>query len=239
MRYTRYLMLIMVVAIFTACHKDPPKTYDEQDITSSYYNTEFNFGSYNTFILPDSTVLKENYLSDDQVHNFYKEGGSSDQALSLISQMFLDFGYTEVDNLSEADFIALPTLMMMESEQTVWYSPGWWWYYPGYGWYKSSTGLKGTNSYYYYPGYPWYPTGVPVTITSQTGTIAYEMIDAESYRVYLEYIENNPGAEDGPILKVNWTGMIEGATTDDAQYNKDRAQRGTEEVIAQSPYLQK
>lgn len=243
MKYTKYLFLILAVAfIAVSCHKDPPKTYDDTDMTVTNYNTEFNFSGYNTFIVPDSTVLKTNYLTDSEVTDFYKNGGTSDQILEIIRQSFLGLGYTEVDSLSHSDFIALPTILMMQSEEQVWYNPGWWWGYPGYGW-GWGWGWKSTSYYnWWYPSYYWYP-GYPVTITSETGTLIFEMIDTESYYKVLEWNEQNPdppsATDDVPSLEINWQAYIEGSVTDDGEYDNDRALRGVDEAIDQSPYLQK
>jgi len=242
MKHIKYLLLLVAtVFIVTACHKDPPKTYDDTDMTATFYNTEFAFSSYNTFIMPDSTVLKTNYLSESQIDKFYDKDGTSDQALALLRQRFLDLGYQEVDTLTAADFIAVPTLTMMEYDETVTYYPGWWWGYPGYGWgwgyYKS------TNYYYgWYPVYPWYPTGVPVTVSTYVGTVIYEMVDAASYLEVVEWNEANPDPPAGveaPVMKIRWQAQIEGYSTEDGSYNQERAVRGTDEAFAQSPYLVK
>lgn len=244
MKRFKYAIPILIVALLAACHKDPPKTYDDTDITVTYYNTAFNFGSYNTFIMPDSMVLKTNYLEESGVEKIYKDGGASDQALELLKNKFLEMGYTEVDSIADADFIALPTLLMMKADETVWYGTGWWWGYPGYGWsWGFGFYLKNTNYYYgWYPVYPWYPTGVPVTVSTYTGTIVYEMLDVESYLEVIEWnIANpDPGPDDvSPVLEINWQAQIEGYTTDDASYDKERALNGTNEAFAQSPYLKK
>ncbi len=242
MRNTHYLIVLLVVAFaISGCHKNPPKTYDDTDMTITYYNSDFNFGAYNTYIMPDSMILKTNYLTDAQVASLYKSGGTSDQALSLLDGRFLELGYSHADSVGNADFIAIPTLLMMKNDQTVTYNPGWWWGYPGYGWgwgyYKS------TNYYYgWYPVYPWYPTGVPVTVSTYTGTIVYEMLDAESYRKVIEWNKNNPDPDpndESPQLEINWQSQIEGYSTDDGSYDKERAVRGTDEAFAQSPYLKK
>ena len=120
MKYTKYLFLILAVAFLAvSCHKDPPKTYDDTDMTVTHNNPDFNFAVYNTFIIPDSAVLKTNYLEDNEVDYFYKEDGTSDKALQIVKESFLGLGYDLVDSLSQADFIALPTVLMMQAEEQV------------------------------------------------------------------------------------------------------------------------
>ncbi len=243
MKHFKYLLLLLAISFIAgACHKDPPKTYDDTDMTITYFNPEFDYNTYTTFIMPDSAVLKTNYLTESEVDNFYKNDGTSEKVLELLKNSFLSMGYTEVDTITEADFIALPTILMTESDDIVYYGTGWWWGYPGYGWgygwYK-----KSTNYYYgWYPYYPWYPTAIPVSISTYVGTVVYEMLDAASYLEVVEWNENNPdpGPDDvSPQLKINWQAQIEGYSTDDGSYNQERAQRGTDEALAQSPYLYK
>ncbi len=238
MKNLKILSLLLAVSLLTACHKDPPKTYDDTDMTITYYNSGFDFSDYNSFLMPDSTVLTTNYLTESQVAKVYESGGTSEQMIELLRSRFLGLGYTEVDNVTEADFIAIPTLMLMQADETIIYNPGWWWGYPSYGWgwgyYKS------TNYYGWYPVYPWYPVGVPVTVSTYNGTVAYEMLDAASYLAVKEWNENNPnpGPDDvSPVYEINWQATIEGYSTDDGSYNQERAIRGTDEAFAQSPYL--
>jgi len=240
MKSIKYLLFVLIVAVMASCHKDPPKTYDDTDMTATNYNTAFNFQAYNTFIIPDSAVLTTNYLTEGEIANIYKEGGASDQALELLKDRFLGLGYTEADSLSDAGFIAVPTLIMWQYDETVTYNPGWWWGYPSYGWGWGWGWYKSTNYYYWYPTYPWYPTGVPVTVSTYVGTVAYEMVDAASYIAVVEWGLANPepGPEDvSPVLEINWQAQIEGYSTDDGSYNQERAIRGTDEAFAQSPYL--
>ena len=126
MKDIKYLFLIMVLTVLSGCHKDPPKTYDDTDMTITYYNTGFDFQSYSAFLMPDSMVLTTNYLEESDIEKIYENGGTSDQALALLRDRFKDLGYTEVDSLEAADFIAVPTLLMIKSDQTVYYGPGWW-----------------------------------------------------------------------------------------------------------------
>ncbi len=238
------IFMAMSLALLVSCHKDPPKTYDDTDMTITYYNTDFNFASYTTFYLPDSASLKTNYLTESQVAKFYEADGVSDQALDLLLDRFTAMQYVLVNSVDEADFIAVPTLTLMKSDETVWYNPGWWWGYPGYGWgIGIGIGFKDTEYWdWWYPWYPWYPQGYPVNVSTYTGTVIYEMLDAASYREVMEWNTNNPDPQpedDPPQLEINWQALIEGYTTDDGAYNKDRAKLGTDEAFLQSPYLGK
>ena len=107
----------MLLAILTSCHKDPAKSYDETDMTITYYNTDFNFTIYTTFIVPDCTILTTNYLTESEIDDFYDDGGTSDKTIELLTQSFLNEGYTLVDSVAQADFIAVPTVMMNKKDE--------------------------------------------------------------------------------------------------------------------------
>jgi len=245
MKKSMLLFLLAAAISLAGCHKDPPKSYEETDMTVTYYNDGFDFSTYNTFFLPDSTLLKTNYMSTAQVSDFYEDGGLSEQTLALRGERFRGLGYSEVLSADDADFIAVPTILMMKSDETVWYGPGWWWGYPGYGWgIGIGFGFKGADDYWgwWYPVYPWYPQGVPVTVSTYTGTMVFEMLDGESYRTVLEWEATHPDPQpedNPPKLEINWQAMIEGYSTDDGEYNRERALRGVDEAFAQSPYLNK
>ena len=242
MKIHNLIILGILALLVVSCHKDPPKTYDDTDATITVYNTEFDFSIYNTFLIPDSTVLRTNYFTDQQVTNFYKSGGTSDLTLELVQQRFLGLGYTEASSVEDADFIVVPTIVHVESDETVIYYPGWWWGYPGYGIdIGIGFGFKNSQYYYYYPVYPWYPTGVPIQVSTYTGALIVEMMDADSYRAVKEWQATHPdppGDDDNPPeYEINWQAIIGGYVTDDADYNKERAVNGMDEAMAQSPYL--
>lgn len=242
MKHIRNIFFLLAfVFAATGCYKDPALTYEESDMTITHYNQYFDFTTYSNFIMPDSTILKTNYLSEEGREEFYEPGGTGELTRELLRDKFVSIGYNEVTDIEDADFIALPVVVLVESTEIVYYNPGWYWGYPGYGW---GWGYYKSTDYYYgwYPVYPYYPVGVPVEVSTFDGTIAYVMVDAASYQAMIEWIENNPDEDfiNSPIdLEAHWESVIEGSITEDAEYNQERAIRGTDEAFAQSPYLLK
>lgn len=240
MKHIRFLLLILALAyIATGCHKDPALTYADTDMTITHFDADFDFTTYSSFIMRDSTILKTNYLSESEIEKFYKPGGSADLTKELLREKFVSIGYTEVTDIEQADFIAVPAVVLMESTEIIYYNPGWYWGYPGYGW---GYGYYKSTEYYYgwYPVYPWYPTGVPIQVSTYNGTVVYVMVDAASYLAFIEWVENNPGEDPDdstPVLEAHWESTIEGYSTDDGEYNTERVELGTDEAFAQSPYL--
>lgn len=240
MRRIKPLLLLMGGALFilTSCYKSETVYYDELDVTQTNYEVDFNFSSYTSFSMPDSTILKTNYMKESEINEFYASGGTSENTLALVKSKFEERGYTFTESLEDANFVAVPTVLMVETSGTVYYPPGWWWGYPGYGW-----GYPGYG--WGWPGYGWGYPGYGYTYEYKTGTIVIEMVDGQSFRSMLEWQESNPGqgqqsgANEVPEMLIRWLATIDGYISNDGDYNADRARRGMDEAFEQSPYLKK
>ena len=240
MRMIKPLLILFAGALFTmtSCYKSETVYYDELDVTQTNYEVDFNFSSYTSFAMPDSTILKSNYMTDEEIEDFYASGGSSEQTLALLRSKFESRGYAFTDSYDNADFVAVPTVLNMKYSGTVYYPPGWWWGYPGWGWGYPGWGWGG------WPGYPWYP-GYGYSYQYKVGTIVLEMVDGASFREFLEWQEENPGlgkqsfSSDVPTLTIRWMAQIDGYIASSLEYNQERAQRGIDEAFEQSPYLKK
>jgi len=236
----KFVLLSLAVALtgslfFSSCYKYHDDTYlDELDITLTYYNTDADFQSYSTFAIRDSVGLYTNYLTDNQIKDFYKPGGTSENIREYVKQKFTAEGYTFVDADQQADFYVNLFTAFIDNTYIV-SNPGWWYgYYPYY-------------SYYYYYWYPWYGYGWYYSVYNyQSGTLLVEMTDGVSLRAYRTWAEGktpeeiqNASEDDVPDVQTNWQALINGFAGTSAEYNKDRAQRGIDEAFAQSPYLMK
>lgn len=213
-------LMVLSALFFTACYNSGGEYYDELDVTLTQYDVDYVSTEYTTFAVPDSAVLRTNDKDFDE-DAFYAPNGSSDKALSALATNFSALGYNETD-IETADFVAVPTVLVIRNSGAIYYPPGWWWGYPGYGW-----GYPG------YPGYPWYP-GYVTYYSYTTGTIILEMVDGDSYREALAAGEN-----DVVELEIRWQATIDGYLSSNDEYNAERAQRGFEEAFEQSPYLKK
>jgi len=209
---------------------------DQLDVTLTYYDTVYNFTQNQTFAIRDSVGIVTNYLSDEEIEELYKPGGASEKIREYVAQKYIDLGYTRVANDQEFDFGVNLVAMMMQSTTVVGYPPGYWWGYGGYwGWYGG----------WYPPYYGWYPWSYTAYQTN-TGTILMEFATGESIRAYNEFIENktddeleNMPPDQIPAIEFKWQSLVSGALGTDASYNAQRAQRGIDEAIEQSPYLKK
>jgi len=223
------LVIIGVTMILlSSCYKEESVYYDQLDVTLTKYDTEFNFSSYSSFAMTDSTILKTNYLDDSDIEDFYAAGGTSEKTLETVQQKFIDLGYTVTPDMGAADFVVAPTILMVRQTTATYYPPGWWLGYPGYGW----GGYPGWG----YPGYPWNPGYVSYS-SYKEGTIVLEMIDGDSYENLSMWFLNP--TNESPELLIRWLATIDGYIASSADYNKERAERGINEAFEQSPYLKK
>jgi len=233
------LSLLLVVLMLSSCYKtEEDATLEDYDITLTYYDKDFKFDSYGTFLVRDSVQLLSNYLSDEEWESFYTSGDAGKIRNKIISE-FKALGYTEVSDSENPDFMVNPVLTAMQQTDVVYY-PGWWWGYPGYwGWYG---GWYYKNTNYYDPYWGYYPSWGASYYTYKTGTLIIEMADGESVRVYRQWIEDN--GEDGdpndaPEIIFNWTAHVEGVMGSGTTTNEARLIFGIEEAFNQSPYLKK
>ena len=231
----RALAIVIVAGVFlTSCFKTNDSVYlDELDITLTYYDTEFDFGPYNTFTVRDSVGLITNYLTKEQKEEFFEPGGTSDKIRNYVAQKFKDLGYTEVTQDDNYDF-GVNLVATFVNTTTIVSSPGWWGYYPDYWyWYGG----------WWDPWYGYYPWGYQV-YQHQTGTVLIEMADGASVREYQEFIEGKTEEEledippeDFPTVYFRWQATITGILGSTAEYNEDRAVRGINEAFENSSYL--
>lgn len=234
-----FLGSIILSLLLSSCYKQKDTTYiDEYDITLTYYDTDFNFSTYTTFMVRDSVMLYSDYLKDEEIEKFYTDG-TSDDLRALVIQEFKNLGYTESNDIETADFVINPTITLMQKSGMVY---NWWWSYPGYwGWYGGWY-YKNTDYYYYPPYWGWYPTASYYNY--KTGSMIMEMADGQSVRDYRAWLEANQpsgdmNSEDVPEILFRWTSQIDGVLGDSGDYNNERAQRGFNEAFEQSPYLKK
>lgn len=235
-----YLSFIFLGLTITSCYKTQDTVeLDEYDITYTSYDTEFDFKTFKTFLVRDSVMIVSDYLTDEEIAEFYSDG-TSDKIINKIVAKFESLGYTEVEDQANPDFMINPSILMSKQSGVI-YNPYYWWGYPGYwGWYGGWY-YKNTN-YYYPPYWSWYPSWSTTYYSYETGTIVMEMADGISVRDYRQWLEDagdNPDPNNAPPIEFRWIAQVDGILSSTADYNTNRAQRGFDEAFEQSPYLQK
>ena len=232
-RIIKALLVPVVLALLvTSCYNKQDDTeLAELAVTGTVYDTEVDFLQYNTFAIKDSVGLVHDYLTDEQVADFYEEGGANDKIRAYWKDAFVKMGYQYVED-STFDFGINPTVVMVQNSATLFYGG----YYYGYG---------------YWGWYGWYPPPVyyppyALEVNYSTGSIRIEMADGNSVRDYWawldgktpEEIEQADPSEIPPVI-IRWIAAINGVATQNAGYNGETAENGFQEAIDQSPYLKK
>ena len=257
-----FVLLGAISLLLTSCYKElDTGNIDTQDVTLTYFDTEFeknsseNFQTYKTFVIRDSVGVISDYLTDDQKNKFWSKNGNGPKIRQAIRAKFIEKGYTQVDSLKHADFGVNIVVSMVENTSYVGY-PGWWYGWGGYwgwGWgytyYKSANTNKSIDGTDYYGGYwggyyPYYPYWGYGSYTYETGTVMTEMIDGTSLIDFYTFMDGKTDDEIAdlppdsiPELLYRWQSFINGTMSDYDDYDADRFTRGVNESFDQSPYI--
>lgn len=236
------LFFIGTILLFASCYPVDDLYTDDLDLTVTQYNTEFNFSTYNNFVIRDSVGLLQNSMSDVQIADFYKDGGTADQLKSKTLSHFKALGYSEVTSIDNADFGINIVFMNIKTTSGSYYPWGWWGYYPGYypGW-----GYPGWG--WGYPGWGYPGWGYPsygYTYSYEEGTILIEMVDGQSVRDWIAWTDGKTEEEiqegiGAPEIEYQWQAFFNGLISSSQTYNEQRVDRAFKEAFEQSPYLKK
>ncbi|MEA3480106.1 MAG: DUF4136 domain-containing protein [Bacteroidota bacterium] len=229
--YKPILTSLVLILILTACYNKQSDTdLADLDVTATYYDTEFDFSKYNTFAIRDSVGLVEDSLTDEQIAEFYKEGGASEKIREYWKQAFIDLGYQYVED-STFDFGVNLVVFLVQQSASLFYGNIWYGgYYGWWGWYPP----------------PVYGPPIVLEVNYKIGTIMIEMADGQSVRDYWEWLDGktpeeieNADPNDIPKILIRWTASINGVVSKNGKHNGEAAERGFREALNQSPYLQK
>jgi len=201
------LFLGLAALSFWSCYPSGPSNIAETSIVVTLYDSNFNFGSVNTYALPE--IVFDLPGSDTVIHTY------DALILSEVDKNMTRLGYVkEVDPLQNgADVVVVVSV----SRQTYAYVDyGWypyWGYWPGWGYW----GPWG-------PGwgfiYPW-----PPVETFSTGSVFIEMVDP------------NARDETNQKLPVRWSGVMNGLLSSSITVTAAQITAGINQCFAQSPYL--
>lgn len=214
---------------FTACLDDDTDSIEDYDTVVVEYDSDFNFGTKQYFLLPDTVTM----ITDVEDYEKSPEELALDSAiLAEIEIQMEQAGYTKLSLTDTADSEKMDqAVIMLASRATVtyvnyytdYYNYGrryWSWYY-------------GFN--YYYPDYYWdyyYPWGYPINYAYSyaVGTVVIEMVDpANPYSV-----DDDNGEV---VYPVRWLAVLNGLAELSYENTEERITNGIEEAYAISPYL--
>ena len=210
-----WVVILAIVTILGSCYPSENLLVEELDIVGTFYDTDADFSSFNTFVMPDSIVQ----LGDPDSPGYIElDLSNQDEILDQIRSNFMDLGYVEepdpVNN--EPDVVILVEVVAQKTYVLYTYPPGGWWggwgwypWYPGWGWGPG-----------WGPGYPYPPVGVQ---SYPEGTLIVDMLDAGKI-----------GLGDQEIPSV-WLGVLNGLLYE--TNNPNRVSDGIDQMFTQSQYL--
>jgi len=208
-----FSILGIILIVLGSCYPNRAEFVDELDVAATDYDLDFPFETVLTYYMPDSIAR----ITDDD-NPKVPDLDPEDDAIILakIADNFEAIGYQRLDEdvtQEEADVIILVSASTTQNVFLWWDYWGWW---PGWGYYPPGYG----------PGWGWgYPWGGVSGYSYTTGTLLIQMVDP-----------NEPDDIDDTIPVV-WLGLVNGLTQGSTTSIIARANRGIDQVFAQSPYL--
>lgn len=227
---------LLTSAILSGCYPQPDELYySDLDIAVTHYDLDYDFDqlSGKVCVLFDSVA---HVVGEDEEDEELEEGKYDEliirEALRNLLKTNFDTVYLVKDSSDiipglEPDMAVTLTAWETDVYNYYYYPWGGYWYW-GWGWYKSGSMKSAEQVDYYY--YPWYPWGGGAYYTYTTGTVVMDMVNAAA-------IERPEQAEDGIVLPIIWTGIINGVASGNNADQTTRITDQIEQVFTQSPYL--
>lgn len=204
-----YLACLAVFAV--SCEKDPDlNKLDSNYVVYTDYDKDANFGSYNTFFLPDS-ILE----AGSSNHASYWKDENALSIIDEVSTIMQERGYqriTDADQKDNAD-LGLQLTYVTQTNQVITggYWGGWWDYgYWGPWW----------DSWYY---------SYPISYSYDTGTLIMEMVD----------LTRQEGDTTKRRLPIIWYVNAEGYSYNSSRTNMALILNAVDQAFAQSQYIKK
>jgi hypothetical protein len=178
------LAFMLIGIMIAACSKYP--TYDvntsDLDMVWTNYDESADFTNYKTYYLPDSIILDDSDLSDEEkehLQEYYE---------SIVEQV--------VENMTSRNFVRVdssdsPDVGMgisILTQTTYVYSYNWWWYYP---------------PYWGYPGYGYYYPWSTYLGSYEEGAVVIDMSDLKNINHSTKQIDALWAAMIGGVLTGN------------------------------------
>ena len=208
-----YVALLVMPVIISSCYPGGAEYVDELDIVGTRYDSEFDFSTAKTYLMPDTIVVITD--PDDPENNEPIRKDLNKLIISETAKQMQALGYERIfDTIN-----GYPDIYLTISAVSTTYVGSYWNYWYGYwGW-------GGYWPPYYGPGWGWgYPGGIGY-YTYETGTIIMNMSDPK-----------NADLEE-KIIPVVWIADLNGLVKGSNAYIDERVKRMIDQAFKQSPYL--
>lgn len=128
-----YAAFLCIPLILLGCYPEGAEYIEDYDLVITNHDKAFDFGSVNTFALPDEVVKLTGNLIKGEDPEFI-EDEYADIIINSIRENMEDKGWIEVLKDEDPDVIILPSAV--SSTTFIWYYDWWYWdwWYPYYWW---------------------------------------------------------------------------------------------------------
>jgi len=211
-RAKRLIVAVAVLAMLAGCYPGGPEFVNELDLVYTNYDDSYDFTSRATYALPEGVIEidDDNFPGAGSDQPEFIDPEYSERILNRVRQNMNTYGYTEVDEDEDPDFVFLASAMSTTNLYYFYDPSWWWWYYPGWG-----------------PGWGWgYPGYTPGYVTGYTsGTILLQISD--------------PNGISGNEVPIVWTGTMNGLLQGSDASILSRIDVAIDQAFSQSTYLDK
>lgn len=134
-KFSKLLLVLTAGLSLWGCYPDGAEYYEDTDVIYTTYDVDFDFGSRQTYALPDKIVVDVEIDNGDTTFVYMKDIYAT-PILQAIESNMSNYGWTKVAISATPDMVITPAAM---KNTTVFYSYWYdWWYggwYGGWGWY--------------------------------------------------------------------------------------------------------
>jgi hypothetical protein len=177
---------LVVAGALAACYPGSTDLADEEyDIVLTVADREADFGSYRTYVMPDTVLHIEGGDSIELSRDY------DDLVLSLVETNMDAMGYDRVldPEADGSDLILLVAAVGTESVDWFYGYWDWWGWWPGWGYYPPAFG----------PGWGWgYPPGYVGAVRIEQGSLLLTLVDPAAA---------DEGSEELPVV---WAAAVRG-----------------------------
>jgi hypothetical protein len=217
-RLLLFAMIGMALAVY-ACYPGGATDVGDFDLVVTLYNENFDYGSLETYAMPDSVVVV-----GDTTQTLAP--GTQTLILQTVADNMANYGYKRILNPDTIPPDSIPDVIVLcrvtSQDYAAWVSYPWygywgWWggwggYYPGYG-----------------PGWGWgYPPSGGAAYNYTVGTVLIDMTKA---------IPDPGGVADSTVTGL-WGAGLNGLLSNSLQGDQARVGEGLNQAFEQSPYLE-
>ncbi|MEG1545092.1 MAG: DUF4136 domain-containing protein [Tannerellaceae bacterium] len=207
--------LFLLILLLASCQKEPDLSKLDNDfLVFTNYDKNANFGSYNTFYVPDSVLV----ITGNEKPQYWTANEADDIITTMVNTMESRGYVRTIDKAAASLGLQVSYVENVNFFYNYDSNDYWWWGYPGY-WGPGYWG-NGWNSWYY----PY-----PVVYSYSVGSLLTEMVDLTA----------KPSKDTTTKLPIVWTAYMSGLLSGSDKVDVQLCQNAVVQSFLQSPYIKK